>query len=460
MIADVFSPTKGKLQENHCAVAIDQIIWPLDCGNEALNAKIFDILTALAPPGGVFIYEGEICGTFFLTVALTQEQIDNLIEDDADLLRIEPNNVGGISTISRVWRRASKAAPKVEIQDLASNNLIYFSTPPEDPPAEYFYTHFENVGEGITVYYLDISIDLSNPEFSNVLQQVLFAQHVNPDEQFGEGEYDRADDNQADHGGCMLSLVGGATLGVARKAKLIHVKVRLTAASMLSGLVQIFKHLHAREHAGERVKGKNVIGTSIQIPKLGGGFNERKAGEIIKGLIDKYQVVFIASAGNVQRDKKNNEQKNGAINNWPASLASHADIPIITVGGVDMTTGFLDPGSKGGSLLTISAPWQATCFTLGGEVDCLGTSGAGAMLVGAAADVLSREYLRQYLALDDDDENEGGGGGKGLGISAGGASVAERVKRYLVGKAYSRAVGGPIAAWNGLYPRDRMRIEV
>ena len=427
-------------------------------------------MTALDPPGGVLIYEGEICGTFFLTAALTQEQIDNLIEENAGLVQIEPNNVGEISTTSRVWRRAKKAAPKVEIQDLASNNLIHFSTPPGDPPAEYLYAHFENVGEGITVYYLDISIDLSNPEFSNVLQQVLFAQHVNPDEQFGEGEYDRADENQADHGGCMLSLIGGATLGVARKAKLIHVKVRLTAASMLSGLVQIIKHLHAREQAGERVKGKTVVGTSIQIPQVGRGINERKAGEIIKGLIEKYQVVFIASAGNVQkRDKKNNnEQKNGVINNWPASLASHADIPIITVGGIDITTGFLDPGSKAGSLLTISAPWQATCLTLGGEVDCLGTSGAGAMLVGAAADVLSRDYLRHYLALDDDDQKEGGGGGggggKGVGISAGGgdggASVAEKVKRYLVGKAYSRAVGGPIAAWNGLYPRNRLRIEV
>ena len=48
-----------------------------------------------------------------------------------------------------------------------------------------------------------------------------------------------------------------------------------------------------------------------------------------------------------------------------------------------------------------------------------------------------------------------------MGISAGGsASVAEKVKRYLVGKGYPRVEGGPIAAWNGLYPRDRMRIEV
>lgn len=449
-----------KLQQNDCAVAIDHIIWPLECGNVALNAKIFDILIALAPPGGVLIYEEDKCGTFFWTAALTQEQIDNLIQKNTDILQIEPNNVGEVSTTSRVWRRANKDALEVEIQDLASNNLIHFSTPPGETPAEYLYAHFENVGEGITVYYLDISIDLSNSEFSNVLQQVLFAQHVSPDEQFGEGEYDTADDTQADHGGCMLSLIGGATLGVARKAKLIPVKVRLTAASMLSGLVQIVRHLHAREQAGERVKGKTVVGSSIQIPQVGGGINERKAGEKIKEIIEKYQGVFISSAGNVQRDKKNNEEKNMAIDNWPASLASHTDTPIITVGGIDITTGFLDPGSKAGSLLTITAPWQATCFTLGGEVDCLGTSGAGAMLIGAAADVLSRDYLRQHLALED--ENEGGTGGRRLGgISAGGgASVMEKVKRYLVGKGYSRAVGGPIAAWNGLYPRDKMRIEV
>lgn len=80
------------------------------------------------------------------------------------------------------------------------------------------------------------------------------------------------------------------------------------------------------------------------------------------------------------------------------------------------------------------------------------------MLIGAAADVLSRDYLRHYLALDDGNEEGGGGGG---GDSAGGgASVAEKVKRYLVEKGYSRAMRGPTAAWNGLYPRDLTRIEV
>lgn len=450
-------------QQNYCAVAIDSIIWPVECGDVGLNTKMFDILTALDPPGGVIVYDEDRCGTFFWTAALTQEQIDKLMEENKGVLAIEPNNVGEISTNSRIRRRrrrGAKKAPQVEIQDSASNNLIHFCTPPGERPAEYLYAHFENVGEAITVYYLDISIDLTNPEFSNVLQQVLFAQHVNPtNQQFGEGEYDRADDDtQADHGGCMLSLIGGATLGVARKAKLIHVTVRLTAASMLSGLVQIVRHLHAREQAGESVKAKTVVGSSIQIPRLGGRINERKAGELIKEMIEKYQVVFINSAGNVNRDDKEKEQDNMAINNWPASLASNADIPLITVGGIDITSGFLDPGSKAGPLLTISAPWQSTCFTLGGEVDVLGTSGAGAMLIGAAADVLSRDYLRHYLALDDGNEEGGGGGG---GDSAGGgASVAEKVKRYLVGKGYSRAMRGPTAAWNGLYPRDLTRIEV
>lgn len=104
-----------------------------------------------------------------------------------------------------------------------------------------------------------------------------------------------------------------------------------------------------------------------------------------------------------------------AINNWPASLASNADTPLIIVGGIDTTTGFLNLNYKSGLVLTISAPWQSTCFTLGGEVAVLGTSGAGAMLIGAAADVLSRNYLRHHLALD---ENEEGGGGIPPGAAA------------------------------------------
>lgn len=127
------------------------------------------------------------------------------------------------------------------------------------------------MGEGITAYYLDISIELPNSQFSNVFQQVLFGQHVKPGGQFGEGEYDTADDTPADHGGCKLSLIGGTTPGVARKAKLIHVKARLTAASMLSGLVQTFRHLHSREQAGNASKVKRSSAPPYQSPKLDEG---------------------------------------------------------------------------------------------------------------------------------------------------------------------------------------------
>lgn len=69
----------------------------------------------------------------------------------------------------------------------------------------------------------------------------------------------------------MLSLIGGATLGVARKAKLIHVTVRLTAASMLSGLVQIVRHLHAREQAGKASKPKQSSAPPSKSPDLAEG---------------------------------------------------------------------------------------------------------------------------------------------------------------------------------------------
>lgn len=77
----------------------------------------------------------------------------------------------------------------------------------------------------------------------------------------------------------------------------------------------------------------------------------------------------------------------------------------------------------------------------------LGKSAASAILIETAADILSHDFLRHHLVLDDENEGGGGGGGaRGVGISAGGggggASVAEKVKRYLVAKGYSRAVGG------------------
>lgn len=67
-------------------------------------------------------------------------------------------------------------------------------------------------------------------------------------------------------------------------------------------------YIHSNK-AGEHVKAKTVV-SSIQIPRVGGRMmiNERKAGELIKEVIEKYHVVFVSAAGNVQnRDDNKNE---------------------------------------------------------------------------------------------------------------------------------------------------------
>lgn len=78
------------------------------------------------------------------------------------------------------------------------------------------------------------------------------------------------------------------------------------------------------------------------------------------------------------------------------------------------------------------------------------TSSLGDILIGAAADVVSHDYLRHNLALEAENLEGGGGGGDSKGEDV---SVGERLFENGGG-------GGPIAASNELYPRYLMRVEV
>ncbi len=354
-----------------------------------------------------------------------------------DIRNIVPNGVGVNNAYSRVRERAKGDVPVVFVESQSTENLAYYSTPPGKDNPDKSYAHVMGVGDGVEVYWIDSTLNLPNPEFRkyNVLKNVYYAEDFDPLE---------PNIDNSDHGGCMLSVLGGSSLGVVRVSNLNMVKVHLEDSSMLSGLERILTVLEEREGRGEKVKGRTVVGTSSTYPWKFDMVNENEAGNLIKEMINRFQAVFVASSGNTF----DGEDDYSEISGWPALLAEDPTIPVIAVGAVNMADGQIYPWSKGGPGLTITAPGRYACIQNGVAYYSHGTSGAAAMLGGAVADVLSRDYLRNELNLLENEADPPQG-----------PSVAVKVRDYLLRKAYARAPGGPPCIWNGLYYDDPTRVE-
>lgn len=111
-------------------------------------------------------------------------------------------------------------------------------------------------------------------------------------------------------------------------------------------------------------------------------------------MINQYQVVFVAAAGN----QVNGQEQYGSLSGWPASYAADINFPIIVVGAMALASGAgwgnMAHYSQVADYLKLTAPGDCLCER-GGEsmIDMKRSSGA-------AADYLSRNYFRIYYELN------------------------------------------------------------
>lgn len=413
-------------------------------------------MNQLAPRAGLRSFANE-CGTLFFTASLTQKEIDDLLASQVGIQFIVANTKGQISAVaSKVQKRSPKwprlKLPKVPwlndeykivIDDRATFNLAVYSEAPGYKTPYWdegsYYKHFQNVGKGVTLYWIDWSYFGKGSDLTQTRLRTLYAEDVDPS--LGErpsppGKY------YDDHGGCCLSIAGGSRYGVVKKADLVMVITGEDSASFISGLWRIIKDLDERQARSERIKGWTVVGTSINYAKgySSNDVNEREAKKLIGRLINQYQVVFVAAAGNQVQGQPQYASPYG----WPASYAADTKFPIIVVGAMALASGAGWGNMAHYSLvedyLKLTAPGDCLCERNGdGMVTMEGTSGAAAMAAGAAADYLSRNYFRIYYDLELNEGPE---------LQPMADSVAAKVFQYLVKKSYARKAGGPLCIWN------------
>ena len=114
---------------------------------------------------------------------------------------------------------------------------------------------------------------------------------------------------------------------------------------------------NARERNGETVRGHTIMAITKTFPPLD-KFTYVRHQTQLTNLIEQYQVVITFSAGNTNQPGK-------LIDELPQLFAP--EMPVINVGGIDITTGKLHVASNDSNpmYMTILAPFRVVCAAAG-----------------------------------------------------------------------------------------------
>lgn len=393
------------------------------------------------------------CGSYFLTAPMTEEQVGKVLESAKGAIKaiVSDDHItsDGISRLPMPGRRKKnrRNGDRLITVKQAPKQLHYISAP---WAMEIDYVYPENAGQSINGFMLVLADDRmtsTNREFTteNIIKAYIDA--LVPAGTLAGNDYTPPVPGSALS---LVSLVGGERFGVIKKASLTLIRIAPTTSSFLDGLKKLKERLENPLPEMYPVRTQTVVMTPIgfqSIPLGTDRTNEEEALELVRNLIDQFQVVFLCAAGDIKVDLDGTRVTEPY--QWPANWASRQDAPpIITVGGVDMGDGEIAnqapgyyrlPGSVSGQFVSMYAPYFV--FANFGDGSTRSTGGTGcstAMTMGLAMDFLSRPDVRNELNLN---ENEAG---------TAPTSTADKMRDYMWRKSYARVPNGPNIIWNGL----------
>ncbi|OJD28109.1 hypothetical protein ACJ73_00479 [Blastomyces percursus] len=300
--------------------------------------------------GGVR-YEFNMDSQFKAYSGIFSDDVIRKISEDKDVSYIEPDIVVKLDKL-----RIQKNAPSWGLGRVSSIKPGY---------AHYIYDG--KAGEGMTAYVIDTGIDVKHPDFDD---RAIW----------GTNTVDSRDEDCGNHGTHVAGTIGGNRYGVAKKIKLVAVKV--FSCDEDGGGTNVMKGMawalaHARQNGDPK---KSVMNMSLGGPYTR-SFNEAAAAIVRAG-------IFLAvSAGNDGAD---------------ASQKSPASEPTVCTIGATDSEDKIAKFSNYGSGVDLFAPGVDIDSTVpGGKTDSYsGTSMAAPHVAGVAAYLMAIENISGGAVCD------------------------------------------------------------
>ena len=316
------------------------------------------------------------------------------------------------------------------------------STPPDHNNADRNFAYFYSAGDGATIYWIDRQFYMSNPD----LMQYQMAEN----RLMAEGVSQEWARPIQDHGGCMLSIIGGIDHGLLSRnmdrsdsLQLKMVKVNPTISSFFSGIQAIITELELRTSREEQVRLWTVIGTHLIIRNGQlGRMLQLEAAVLFQILTIHYQAIVVVSIGPRGIASE-------PVNVWPANIAQASGIPIIFAGSALYYNPSFIVGSPPDPFIILNAPMQASCGYLDDDREIAGDSPAVAIVVALVGDMLTRPKVRAKLFIDNPSQAPEGQRLAAL------RPVSAKIRDYLDSLAFNHGDSRIRCVWNGLDPLMR-----
>ncbi|WP_030208943.1 S8 family peptidase [Streptomyces sp. NRRL S-87] len=263
----------------------------------AVTAALFAVpfAGAAAPPEGTVHglgAPGAVDGSFVVILDASANKQDLAKKYGGKLERAYGSAVNGFSASGLTEKEAKQLAADPAVDTVEQNKRFTINETQNDPPSwgldridqtettgDKKYTYPDNGGEGVTAYVIDTGVRISHQDFGGRASSGFDA--VDKD--------DSADDGNG-HGTHVAGTIAGTAHGVAKKAKIVAVRVlddngSGTTEQVVAGIDWVTQH-----HTGP----------SVANMSLGGGADEA-LDAAVKRAVDA-GVTFAVAAGNESRD--------------------------------------------------------------------------------------------------------------------------------------------------------------
>ncbi|TQK51196.1 peptidase inhibitor I9 [Streptomyces sp. SLBN-118] len=378
----------------------------------ASRIKLTAAITAVAAAAGVTVFgtsfagaatpaegtvyganaEGAVAGSYIVMLDQKADKQDLAKEYGGKLQRNFSSAINGFSASGLSETEAKRLAADPAVAKVVQNKKFSINATQDNPPSwgldridqadtagDKKYTYPDSAGEGVTAYVIDTGVRISHKDFGGRAAHGFDA--VDND--------DSADDGNG-HGTHVAGTIAGTAHGVAKKAKIVAVRVLDNNGSGTTEQVV----------AGIDWVTKNHKGPSVANMSLGGGADEALDEAVRKAIASG--VTFAVAAGNESADASQGSPArvkeaitvaSSTKEDAQSAFSNFGEIVDIYAPGSDITSAWndSDEGTKTISGTSMATPHVvgAAAVYLGAHQDATPEQVAKALTDGATADKIT-----------------------------------------------------------------------